>query len=100
MDDGTKTIKIQAGVFLPAHESVFVPLSLLAASSSFFLNNESIDYIPSPGDVFREKEEKARRKKVRLSFFVGSAGVRWASCSGLYSLVHSPRLNGSCETSR
>lgn len=47
-----------------------------------------------------EKEEKAKRKKVRSSFFVGRAGVRWASCSGLYSLVHSPRLNGSCETSR
>lgn len=69
----------------------------------FFLNNESIDYIPSPGDVFRGKRRKERRNEsvfVLFFYFVGRTDVRWASCSGLYSLVHSPRLNRSCETSR
>lgn len=47
-----------------------------------------------------EKEEEGRRKKSAFILFVGRAGVRSASCSGLYSLVHSLRLNGSCETSR
>lgn len=102
MDERTKTIKIQAGIFLPAHESVFVPLfaSGFFFLLLFFLNNESMDYIPSPGDVFGGKEEEGRRKKSAFILFVGRAGVRSASCSGLYSLVHSLRLNGSCETSR
>ncbi len=41
----------------------------------------------------------SRRLKKRVHLLLGRTGVQFASWSGLYFVVHSLRLNGSCRTS-